>query len=153
MRSFSKISAIENMADKTFRPMLTYADEAHSYNGAKGIEVASLVKRVKAMLNRNDIKFILTSATLGDKESNDEIIRFGTSICSAEFDESSIVRSYVKTVEPIHEISRLSFDVYRELATLIRKNAPDKELKGVFEKYDIKYSNSNSIDEILCYLN
>ena len=34
------------MADKTFRPMLTYADEAHSYNGAKGIEVASLVKRV-----------------------------------------------------------------------------------------------------------
>ena len=29
MRSFSKISAIENMADKTFRPMLTYADEAH----------------------------------------------------------------------------------------------------------------------------
>lgn len=29
MRSFSKISAIENMAEKTFRPMLTYADEAH----------------------------------------------------------------------------------------------------------------------------
>lgn len=29
MRSFSKISAIENMADKTFRPMLTYADECH----------------------------------------------------------------------------------------------------------------------------
>lgn len=124
-------------------------DEAHSYNGAKGIEVASLVKRVKAMLNRNDIKFILTSATLGDKESNDEIIRFGTSICNAEFDESSIVRSYVKTVEPIHEISRLSFDLYRELADLIRKNAPDKELKGVFEKYDTKYSNSDSIDEML----
>lgn len=29
MRSFSKISAIENMAEKTFRPMLTYADECH----------------------------------------------------------------------------------------------------------------------------
>ena len=27
MRSFGKISAIENMADKTFRPVLTYADE------------------------------------------------------------------------------------------------------------------------------
>lgn len=33
MRSFSKISAIENMADKTFRPMLTYADEAHRGKG------------------------------------------------------------------------------------------------------------------------
>lgn len=29
MRSFSKISAIENMAEKNFRPMLTYADECH----------------------------------------------------------------------------------------------------------------------------
>ena len=39
MRSFSKISAIENMADKTFRPMLTYADEAHRsiYNKYKDI--------------------------------------------------------------------------------------------------------------------
>ena len=31
-------------------------DEAHSYTGAKGIEVASLIKRVKAMLNKYDIK-------------------------------------------------------------------------------------------------
>lgn len=50
-------------------------DEAHSYTGAKGIEVASLVKRVKAMLGRRDIRFILTSATLGDENSNREIGR------------------------------------------------------------------------------
>ncbi len=37
MRSFSKISAIENMADKTFRPMLTYADEAHRLHQYKNI--------------------------------------------------------------------------------------------------------------------
>ena len=37
-------------------------DEAHSYNGANGIEVATLLKRVKAMLGRNDLKYILTSA-------------------------------------------------------------------------------------------
>ena len=34
-------------------------DEAHSYVGAKGIEVASLVRRVKAMLKRDDINLFL----------------------------------------------------------------------------------------------
>ena len=37
MRSFSKISAIENMTDKTFRPMLTYADEVHRLNEKSGM--------------------------------------------------------------------------------------------------------------------
>ncbi len=37
MRSFSKISAIENMAEKIFRPMLTYADEAHRLNEKSGM--------------------------------------------------------------------------------------------------------------------
>ena len=39
-------------------------DEAHTYEGAKGIEVGSLVRRLKATLNNQDINFILTSATL-----------------------------------------------------------------------------------------
>ena len=45
MRSFSKISAIENMADKTFRPMLTYADECHH---AASDTIANILKEAKA---------------------------------------------------------------------------------------------------------
>lgn len=45
MRSFSKISAIENMADKTFRPMLTYADECHHAASATAQEI---LKKVNA---------------------------------------------------------------------------------------------------------
>lgn len=45
MRSFSKISAIENMADKTFRPMLTYADEAHRLHQYKNISYMGPFKK------------------------------------------------------------------------------------------------------------
>ena len=51
-------------------------DEAHSYTGATGIEVATLMKRVKAMLKREDLRYILTSATLGDKNSDTEIVNY-----------------------------------------------------------------------------
>lgn len=85
---------------KTWRYIIF--DEAHSYNGAKAIEVACLVKRVKAMLNRDDIQFILTSATLGDpNKSPNEIINFANNLCGTEgkvkFDENSIIRA--QTIE------------------------------------------------------
>ena len=72
-------------------------DEAHTYGGAKGIEVGTLLKRVKAMLKRDDIQFILTSATLGDNKSNQQIVNFAQSLCSTRFEESSIIRSHIGT--------------------------------------------------------
>ncbi len=124
-------------------------DEAHSYNGAKGIEVASLVKRVKAMLNRDDIKFILTSATLGDEKSDEEILNFGRSLCTTEFTKKSIVRSYTHEIKPEHEVVKLNFQLYKELAEAIRKNQTDDELKAVIKRYEISFDDSLNIEEIL----
>lgn len=45
MRSFSKISAIENMAEKSVRPTLTYADECHHIASAQG---QALMQRIRA---------------------------------------------------------------------------------------------------------
>lgn len=101
-------------------------DEAHSYNGANGIEVATLLKRVKAMLNRNDLQYILTSATLGDKNSNNEIIEFAQSLCDSSFDEKSIIRSYLQQVKPNRNIEKIDFNIYREIAELIRNNEEEK---------------------------
>jgi len=110
-------------------------DEAHTYCGAKGIEVATLIKRVKAMLHRNDIQFFLTSATLGDKNSNPQIINFAQSLCDAKFDENSIVRSYTVAPEKPEVTSKLDFSIYRELADKIRNNfASDHILKFLEEK-------------------
>lgn len=124
-------------------------DEAHSYNGAKGIEVASLVKRLKAMLKRNDIKFILTSATLGDENSNDEIIRFGKSLCDVEFTESSIVRSYIKQIKPIHDVIDLDYNIYRKIAESIRKNKSDDLIKIDLKQLGIEANYENNLSEIL----
>ena len=100
-------------------------DEAHSYNGSKGIEVSSLIARVKAMLGRNDIRFILTSATLGDEEADNEIVNFGRSLCGADFSSDCIVRSSVKAVQPEREVTSLPFDVYTNIAEKIRYNYSD----------------------------
>jgi ATP-dependent helicase YprA (DUF1998 family) len=124
-------------------------DEAHTYCGAKGIEVATLIKRVKAMLNRNDIQFILTSATLGDEKSNPQIINFAHSLCDVHFDEDSIIRS--STIAPLKpEITnRLDFSIYRELAEKIRNNfASDHILKFLKEK-GIAISQAANTDEAL----
>lgn len=124
-------------------------DEAHSYVGAKGIEVATMIKRVKAMLNRDDIKFILTSATLGDEKSNDEIIHFGEQLCNAHFDASCIVRSYPEIVKPEREVKNIKFDVYEELAGKIRDNESEERMLEVLRKYDVEIDETKSFPEVL----
>lgn len=98
-------------------------DEAHTYGGAKGIEVGTLLKRVKAMLGRNDIRFMLTSATLGSESDNPKIVNFASSLCNAQFDENSIVRSV--TVPPVkpESTSELDFSIYRDVAEQLRNNS------------------------------
>lgn len=97
-------------------------DEAHTYSGAKGIEVGTLLKRVKAMLKRDDIQFILTSATLGDDKSNQKIVNFAQSLCSTRFEESSIIRSHTIAPSKPAKVEKLDFIIYKELAEKIRDN-------------------------------
>ena len=104
-------------------------DEAHSYNGANGIEVATLLKRVKAMLRRDDLQYILTSATLGDKNSNKEIINFGEALCDTKFNEDSIIRSYTEQTKPIKSLRNVDFNIYKSLAEGIRDNDELKQLE------------------------
>lgn len=110
-------------------------DEAHSYNGANGIEVATLLKRVKAMLKRDNLNYILTSATLGDERSDKEILKFAEDLCDAKFDKDSIIRSHTTQVQPSHELSLVNFDLYRNLAIKLRDNASENELIDLINMY------------------
>ena len=123
-------------------------DEAHSYNGAKGIEVSALVRRVKAMLRRDDIRFLLTSATLGDENSNDRIVRFAEALCSTTFDETSIVRSETVRAKPTREIEKIDFNLYRELAEKVRDNSADEEFLKILSRYGYE-SRGESLSELL----
>ncbi len=124
-------------------------DEAHSYEGAKGIEVSALVRRVKAMLKRDDIHFILTSATLGDKKSDSEIVRFGEALCSSKFDVNSIVRSRTVEAKPFGEVEPLDYEVYRELAKMIRDNESDERLIDVIKRYSKNFEENIEVSEFL----
>ena len=124
-------------------------DEAHSYTGAKGIEVSALIRRVKAMLGRDDIRFILTSATLGDKNSNDKIVEFGKNLCSTSFDDLSIVRSYTTEAKPSREIIELDRMLYADLAKAVRDNLDDESYYAVIEKYGQSVNRELSLGENL----
>lgn len=124
-------------------------DEAHTYSGAKGIEVAALIRRVKAMLGRQDLHFILTSATLGDKNSNGDILSFASSLCDAEFDESSIVRASTTSAIPDREVSSIGFDTYEKLADAIRNNSEDEEIRALICATGLIRDTSLPIEELI----
>lgn len=69
-------------------------DEAHTYSGAQGIEIALLMRRLRQYLRRKDgeIKFVLTSATLGDdKNAKKNIADFATDLTGADFHEEDVL--------------------------------------------------------------
>lgn len=121
--------------DKSSKWNSIVLDEAHTYNGAKGIEVSSLIKRLKAMLGRDNIQFFLTSATLGDKNLNSKIVNFAHMLCDGRFDYTSIVRSYTIAPEKPETTAKLDFSIYRDLADRFRNNiSPDKMINWLESK-------------------
>ena len=51
-------------------------DEAHIYKGATGIETSMLMRRLRARISRPEsVQYILTSATLGGPETDNEILQ------------------------------------------------------------------------------
>lgn len=73
-------------------------DEAHTYGGAKGTEISMLLRRVKSTLKNDNIRFILTSATLGNEKTNKEVAEFANNLTgSSDIDETDVIRA---TVDP-----------------------------------------------------
>ena len=66
-------------------------DEAHSYSGAKGIEVAMLVRRLKQRLGKQigEMRCIATSATLA--ESRAEAMKFARDLFGEPFVDEDII--------------------------------------------------------------
>ena len=68
-------------------------DEAHTYNGALGIELSYLLRRLTGLIPKKP-QFILTSATLGEKNKDeDKIIKFANSLTSSEYTNEDIIFS------------------------------------------------------------
>lgn len=71
-------------------------DEAHSYKGANGTEIALLLRRLKERICKNQrgvIQCIATSATLGDKDAFPALAEFASGIFDEAFEVNDIVTS------------------------------------------------------------
>lgn len=119
-------------------------DEAHIYRGATGIETSLLLRRLKARIsNPGKVQHILTSATLGGKDADEDIISFAGTLCDVRFETSDIIRS--KTVMPmLPDVSKdLPMKLFEELAH------PENTMDEILKKYEIDVDKSKSEAEIL----
>lgn len=122
-------------------------DEAHTYTGATGIEVSMLLRRLKNTLSNNkQIRFILTSATLGDEKDNDEICEFASRLCTdAKFDANSIVRAYRYSFIKPAVLNGYHIEIYEKLNNLIKDNASLLRFSELISSIDSNFK-SDAID-------
>ena len=112
-------------------------DEAHTYTGAKGSEVALLMRRLKASLDKPDLRFILTSATLGSPDQDKEVAEFASKLCGSNFEESDVIRSVYAAMEVPEKPKDPGDDFYRDMADLVSEPGTDVEngLREILKGY------------------
>ena len=124
-------------------------DEAHTYTGSTGIEVSMLLRRLRARINKDDIQFILTSATLGDEEANEEVIEFAENLCSVEFKEENIIRAQRVNLNKISTCYTLNSDFYQYVNDLL-DNGYSHEY--IINELEDKYNFNIQADNLSEYL-
>lgn len=123
-------------------------DEIHTFDGAQGTDLASLLRRVRAKLKvkKGSIACIGTSATLGG-DTTEPIRNFASDIFDEEFDEDSIVKEYridaneffAKNKDDIifyptpNDIEKLEYSNYKNMSDYI-----EAQYKLWFNKEDTK---------------
>lgn len=118
-------------------------DEAHIYKGATGMETALLMRRLRARIAEPDrVQYILTSATLGGPESDNDIITFANRLCGAPFHKDDIIRSQEKTVELQDSIS-LPPTIFEELYQ------NQSNISDILKRYDADFAPAGTYEEKL----
>lgn len=119
-------------------------DEAHIYRGATGIETSLLLRRLKARIsNSGNVLHILTSATLGGKEADNDIVEFATTLCDAKFETDDIIRSNTVMPDFPNELKEYPMSLFDELAH------PSEPMNVILDKYNVVFDNSCKDSEIL----
>jgi len=120
-------------------------DEAHVYNGATGMETAYLIRRLKARIkSKNNVQYILTSATLGSGDGdNQDVVNFGSNLCGSQFSLSDIVKAsrkkYIPELNQIDYPKQLFLDLSNE----------ENYLGDVLQKCGISYDPTKEESEII----
>lgn len=107
-------------------------DEAHTYNGALGIEVSLLLRRLTGLCDKKP-NFLLTSATLGKKDRDEkEIVAFAESLTSSKFDPNDIIFATRKQLDP----SNIEYSVDPVEYSNIEEKLDDiQEVSNILKRY------------------
>jgi ATP-dependent helicase YprA (DUF1998 family) len=91
-------------------------DEAHTYKGATGTEIALLLRRLKERVcenKKNIIQCIATSATLGNKDAFPDLAAFASNIFDESFEVEDIVTSERKKRSMSEDLKEYSLEDYQ----------------------------------------
>lgn len=113
-------------ADDTWRYVVL--DEAHTYRGSTGIEVAMLLRRLQASLRGKNLQFILTSATLGAENENDAVAAFARDLCNSPFSVEDVIRGQRTPVPSAQRPLDVPAEVYEQLDRQLDEGADEEDL-------------------------
>lgn len=115
-------------------------DEAHVYNGSTGIEVSMLLRRLRSNLHNKGIQYILTSATLGNEDQNEEVASFASRLCNSPFESSNVIRAIrIKPQRMSEGLSVRNIDTYKYLAEAILEE-DNLRIEEELRKVSVDYS-------------
>lgn len=117
-------------------------DEAHVYHGSTGIEVAMLLRRLKAKLCVDNLQYILTSATLGSEKDNEAVAQFGENLCNCHFSAADIVRA--NRIQPQKPENSLELEpsFYRIVAQLLEQDAVEEDVQAAIRAMGLPIQDS-----------
>ncbi|WP_029201080.1 DEAD/DEAH box helicase [Oribacterium sp. NK2B42] len=112
-------------------------DEAHTYKGATGTEIAFLLRRLKERIKHHrteDFRCIATSATLGTEGGKAALAEFASQLFGEPFNENDVITTERKKREQSSGSRNFSLDEYKKLKEEVA-DMPDWEKgKYLYEK-------------------
>lgn len=136
-------------------------DEAHTYKGATGTEIAYLIRRVKERIRHNmkdEFRCIATSATLGSNDGKAGLARFASNLFGEPFNENDIISAKRNPPVVPSGASCYSLEDYKRIKQNVT-NKTDAEISRyyyqmlkndlrVYRLYDVLRNKPRSIEEV-----
>ncbi len=149
----------DNSSAKNWRFIVI--DEAHTYKGANGTEIAYLLRRVKERIRHNmhdSFRCIATSATLGSDDGKDGLAQFAQALFDEPFSAEDVITTKRKDRKPDDSSRLFSPEEYTKLKEktkgldenekgCVLYEALSKDLR-LFRVYDALKSKPKKIEDV-----
>lgn len=112
-------------------------DEAHTYRGASGTEIALLLRRLKERISHNTdrrLRCIATSATLGSEDAKGDLCDFASNLFGEPFHPEDIVTSQREEMTAHADQHPFTPDEYRKLKRELEGLKEEQQYRIAFER-------------------